>query len=111
VLGKSSLVRRWAYHEFSEAAKPSGEVSLHFLYPARDVVYKVKNYTMDGHCVYGHPWYVDNSRPSAALRYDAARFNSTYLSRDRQGVNINQYRDKNKVKPTLSRYVDAIRGG
>ena len=72
---------------------------------------KVKNYTMDGHCAFGRQWYIDNSgASSAALRYNANRFNATYLSRDHRGVNVNQYRDKNKVKPTLVKYVDAIRG-
>jgi len=69
----------------------------------------VKNYTMDGHCVFGQPWYIDNSAPSAALSYDTSYIKSL-LTRDRRGVNLNQYHDRNKVKPTLKAYLAAIKG-
>ena len=64
---------------------------------------------MDGHCVFGEPWYFDDSAPSAALRFDASSFN-TLLTQDNQGVNINTYRDNNTFKPALKTYLDAITG-
>ena len=67
----------------------------------------LKNFTMDGHCV-GKAWYIDNSAPSARLRFDASRFNSL-LSQDQRGVIINPYRDKRTFKPTLNTYLNAIK--
>ena len=69
----------------------------------------MRNYTMDGHCVFGGLWYVDNSAPSAKLSYNASRFNSL-LTRDGRGVDVNPYHDKRKVKPALESYPSAIKG-
>ena len=69
----------------------------------------VKNFTMDGQCSFGQPRYLDDSAASAALRFSAASFNSL-LDRDRQGINVNHYYDKNKFKPALNTYIHAIKG-
>ena len=69
----------------------------------------VKNFTMNGHCVFGQPWYFDDSAHSASLHYAASSFNSL-LIRDSHENNINPYQDKNKFKPTLKRYLYAIKG-
>ena len=69
----------------------------------------VKNFTMDGQCSLGQPWYLDNSAASAALRFSAASFNAL-LDRDRKGIIINHYHDKNKFKPALNTYLHTIKG-
>ena len=74
--------------------------------PPQDLV---KNFTMDGQCILGPPWYLDNSAGSTALRFSAASFNRL-LGKDRRGINVNHYRDQNRFKPALRTYIRAIRG-
>ena len=68
----------------------------------------VKNFTMDGHCGFGQPWYLDNSASSAPLRFAASSFNSL-LTRDSRGKDINTYRDRGKFKTALKRHLYAIK--
>jgi len=71
----------------------------------------LKNFTMNGHCVVGKPWYFDNSASASAapLRYPASSF-SSLLARDRRGMSINHYHDKNRFRLTLKKYLYAIEG-
>jgi len=69
----------------------------------------VKNYTMDGHCVFGSPWYLDDSAPTAPLRYAASSL-TLLLVKDNQGIRINHYHDNNTFKTALKRYLSAIKG-
>jgi len=64
---------------------------------------------MDGQCKMGKPWYIDNSAASIPIYFTKIRFNSL-LNRDKQGININSYHDKNTLKPALKRYIFAIKG-
>jgi len=63
---------------------------------------------MNGQCPMGKPRYIDNSAPSVPKRFTKTRFNSL-LNRDNQGIIINTYRDKNKLKPALRLYLYAIK--
>jgi len=93
------IMHRMAYCPFKTVRPP----------PRKPPPNLLKNYTMDGHCVFGQPWYFDNFAPSAALHYNASRFNA-YVTRDNQGENVNAYRDRNKFKPALKNYLYAIEG-
>jgi len=64
---------------------------------------------MNGHCIFGQPYYFDNSAPSAQLR-NATSFLISYLTRDRRGEAINSYGDKNMLKKALNRHLNAIKG-
>ena len=74
-------------------------------HPPRNLI---EDFTMNGQCRLGRPWYFDDSAPSVAKNFTAERFRSL-LQRDNQGININHYHDRNTLRPALRRYIDSIR--
>jgi len=52
---------------------------------------------------------MDNSALLVPKRLNKTDFNSL-LNRDKQGININSYHDRNTLKPALKRYLFAIKG-
>ena len=77
--------------------------------PLKPLPHMVKNFTMDGHCVFGQLLYSDDSAASASLRYNASSFHA-FLTRDSQGVSANHYRDNDNLKTTLKKYLYGIKG-
>jgi len=94
-----NIMRRMAFCPFQVIRPPPRK-------PPPDLL---KDFTMDGSCVFGKPWYLDNSASSAPLRYPASSFNSL-LDRDRRGISINYYHDRNRFRLALSKYLHAIAG-
>jgi len=79
--------------------------------PRRPPTNLTRQFTIDGKCPITKFWYFDESYGNekfAQRRFDAKRFH-IFLQRDKE-TNINQYRDKNVLKPALMRYQQLIDG-
>jgi len=68
----------------------------------------IKDFTMDGYCRIGKQWYFDESALSERQRSRPTDIDAL-LSRDKQGININKYKDKNVLKPALRWHLYAIK--
>lgn len=81
--------------------------------PRRPPAELLRDFQQNGQCPIVYTKYRNDAKATKSTapgsRDISASIMMRYIARDRAGENVNTYRDKNIVKPTLMKYVDKIR--